>query len=58
MVQVNGLDRVEQIANAQKKIRELNRNHFNRLVKQYVENGVELEVAKVMAKTAIEYKLA
>lgn len=58
MVQVIGLDKVEQMANAQKKIKELNKSHYDRLVAQYIEAGVDVEVAKVMAKAMIETKCA
>lgn len=58
MVQVIGLDKIEQMANAQKKIKELNKGHLDRLVAQYVEAGVDAEVAKVMAKAMIEAKCA
>lgn len=58
MVQVIGLNKIEQIADAQKKIKELNKNHFDRVVTQYVENGVEKELAKVLAKAMINCKLA
>ena len=58
MIEVKGLDKIEQIANAQKKIKELNNKHFNRVVNQYIANGVNLEVAKVMAKSMIELHLA
>ena len=58
MIEVKGLDKIEQIANAQKRIKELNNKHFNRVVKQYIANGVDPEVAKVMAKSMIELNLA
>lgn len=58
MIEVTGLDRIEGMANAQRKIKELNKSHFDRLVAQYVAAGVEKEVAKVMAKTMIDYKIA
>ena len=58
MIEVKGLDKIEQIANAQKKIKELNNKHFNRVVNQYIANGVDPEVAKVMAKSMIELHLA
>ena len=58
MVEVMGLNRIEAMANAQKKIKELNKSHFDRLVNQYIAAGVDKEVARVMAKTAIDYKLA
>lgn len=58
MIEVTGLDRIEKMANAQRKIKELNKSHFDRLVDQYVAAGVEKEVAKVMAKTMIDYKIA
>jgi hypothetical protein len=58
MIEVKGLDKIEQIANAQKKIKELNNKHFNRVVEQYIANGVAPEIAKVMAKSMIEFHLA
>jgi hypothetical protein len=58
MIEVNGLDKIEQIANAQKKIKELNKKHFDRVVNQYITNGVDPEVAKVMAKSMIDLHLA
>lgn len=58
MIEVQGFDKIEQIANAQKKIKELNNKHFNRVVKQYIANGVDPEVAKAMAKAMIELHLA
>jgi len=58
MIEVKGLDKIEQIANAQKKIKELNNKHFNRVVEQYIANGVDPEIAKVMAKSMIEFHLA
>lgn len=58
MVQVIGLNKIEEMANTQKKIKELNKSHFDRVVAQYVSNGVDKEVAKVMAKSMIDLKLA
>ena len=58
MIEVMGLNRIEAMANAQSKIKELNKSHFDRVVNQYIAAGVNKEVAKVMAKTMIDYKLA
>ena len=58
MIQVIGLDKIEAMANAQKKIKELNKSYFDRVVAQYVSNGGDKEVAKVMAKSMIDLKLA
>ena len=58
MVQIIGLNKIEEMANAQKKIKELNKSHFDKMVEQYISNGVDVEVAKVMAKSMIDLKLA
>ena len=58
MVQIIGLNKIEEMANAQKKIKELNKSHFDKMVAQYISNGVDVEVAKVMAKSMIDLKLA
>ena len=58
MIEITGLDKIEKIANAQKKIKSLNKAHYDRVVSQYIANGVDAEVAMVMAKTMIEFKLA
>lgn len=58
MVKVTGLDKIEKMAAAQKSIKDLNKRHYDRVVKQYVEAGVNKEVAKAMANAMIECKLA
>ena len=58
MVAVYGLDKVEKMAVAQKAIKDLNKKHYDRVVKQYIEAGVDKEVAKAMAKAMIGAKLA
>lgn len=58
MVKVEGLEKIEVVAGNLKKIKELNKSHFDRVVQQYVNNGVDREIAKVMAKAMIEVKLA
>ena len=58
MIEVTGLDKIETLANNMKAIKELNKQHFDNLVKQYVEAGVDKEIAKVMAKAMIEAKVA
>lgn len=58
MLEVRGLERIEKMAAATKAIKELNKNHYDRVVAEYVKNGVDKEIAKVMAKAMIEAKLA
>ena len=58
MYKVYGIEKVAHMAEAEKKVRELNKRAYDKLVEKYVEEGIDKELAKVMAKVDIEYKIA
>ena len=53
MVEIKGFDKVYNAMLAQETIKKIHKNHISKRVKELVAQGVDKEIAKVMAQTGL-----